>query len=166
MRAAVVALIAMLALGSAPAAAQTRDAPEDAELQVYEEDRVLEVVNGFMAGLEARDAEAMRALVTQPGFLAMVQERDGPDRVGLADLDSVITSLAGSQSDLREPLYDPWVNVDGPVAMVWAYYDFLRDGELSHCGVDVFTLLRVDGDWKIATVTYSHITDACDGAPA
>lgn len=165
MKTAIIALCAALSLASAPAAAKTGDAPEDAAPEVHEGDRVLDTVYAFMAGLEARDAEGMRALVTEPGFLAMVQERDGPDRVALTDLDSVITSLAGNQSDLSEPLYDPWVNVDGPVAMVWAYYDFLRDGELSHCGVDVFTLLRVDGEWKIATITYSHLEEGCPLAP-
>ncbi len=162
MRAAIVALFAALLLAAAPRAGYAQEAPAP---EVHEEDRVLATVNAFMAGLETKDADAMRALVTEPGFLAMVEERDGPDRVALTDLDSVIGSLAGSQADLSEPLYDPWVNVDGPVAMVWAYYDLLVDGEVSHCGVDIFTLLRIDDDWKIATITYSHLEEGCPLAP-
>ena len=123
------------------------------------EDReaVLAVVNAFMDGLAARDAEAMAALVTEPGFLAMVEHRDGPDRTGLDDMASVIEALGNIPVPVEEPIYDPHVMSDGQVAMVWAQYDFLIQGNRSHCGVDIFTLVNVDGEWKIATVTYSHI---------
>lgn len=128
------------------------------------EDRaaVLGVVEAFMAGLAARDAEAMSALVTEPGFLAMVEGREGGDRTALDSMEEVIESLANIPVPVEEPIYDPHVMSDGLVAMVWAPYDFLIQGNRSHCGVDIFSLIKVDGEWKIATVTYSHFAaDTC-----
>ena len=29
------------------------------------------------------------------------------------------------------------------------------DGEWSHCGVDAFTLVRIEGDWKISSLAWS-----------
>lgn len=152
-------LVALAAMAMAPAAA-AQDWPDD-EITDADSDGVLAVVDAFMAALAAKDADAMRALVTQPGFLAMVQEREGEDRVGLMAMEDVIAALAAIPDEIAEPLWGEVVMVEGPVAMAWANFDFLRDGTRTHCGVDVFTLLRVDGKWKIATVTYSHVEQGC-----
>jgi hypothetical protein len=61
--------------------------------------------------------------------------------------------------------------VSGPVAMVWLPYDFYSDGKWSHCGVDLFTFLKADGRWRIATLVWSvEQPPACaphpDGPPA
>jgi hypothetical protein len=39
--------------------------------------------------------------------------------------------------------------------MVWLPYDLYLDGKWSHCGVDVFTLVRQEGAWRIATMAWS-----------
>ena len=45
--------------------------------------------------------------------------------------------------------------VSGAVAVVWLPYDFYVEGAWSHCGVDVFTLVRVETGWRIASLAYS-----------
>jgi len=73
------------------------------------------------------------------------------------------TSVDG---DFVERGFDPEVRISGPLAMVWLPYDFYRDGAWSHCGVDVFTLLRMDEGWRIATITYSvEQPPACEPHP-
>ena len=156
-------LATALALVCAPATALAQHHGEHGEhaamphQDAADREAVLAVVNAFMDGLAARDAEAMGALVTQPGFLAMVEHREGADRTGLTDMESVIASLASIPVPVEEPIFDPHVMSDGLVAMVWAPYDFLIEGNRSHCGVDIFTLVNVGGEWKITTVTYSHV---------
>ena len=41
------------------------------------------------------------------------------------------------------------VKVDGPLAIVWAPYQFFRNGVFSHCGVNSFQLVRLRNEWKI-----------------
>ena len=72
---------------------------------------------------------------------------------------------------LTERGYRPTVLVSGPVAMVWLPYDFYQDLKWSHCGVDIFTLIKTGGSWRIATVVWSvEQPPACsphpDGPPA
>ena len=141
---------------AAPAAAQ--DAPAD-------EEAVLATVTGFMTAFDAKDADAMIALLADDAYLAMIEEREGEDRSDSLNLAQLVTGLAAAPVSIAEPLDIRAVMVDGPVAMVWADYGFYMDGEQSHCGVDIFTLMRVEGEWKIATITYSHIEDACEDAP-
>jgi len=41
------------------------------------------------------------------------------------------------------------------IAVVWTPYEFHVNGEFSHCGVDAFSLVRIDGQWKIAGIVYT-----------
>jgi hypothetical protein len=47
------------------------------------------------------------------------------------------------------------------MAMVWGDYVFLIDGKLSHCGVDHVSLLRENGQWKIAHLAWTQRTSDC-----
>jgi serine/threonine protein kinase len=51
---------------------------------------------------------------------------------------------------------------------IWAFgcvlYDFWRDGSYSHCGVDAFDLIKVDGQWRIAGGMYT-VEAACEPSP-
>lgn len=51
--------------------------------------------------------------------------------------------------------FDPIVQVAGALATVWLPYDLYSRGEWSHCGVDAFTLVRHDGAWRIALLSWT-----------
>ncbi len=147
---------------SGPAMAQvtgTEAAP--AEEAVLAEDLILAVINAFMDGIADKDTEAMSDAALDTAFLAFVRPDEGGDAARTMPLSRAITSLAETVPDINEPLRDATVMVDGPVAMVWAPYDFYVDGERNHCGVNVFSLIRRDGDWRIASVVYSYLPDDC-----
>ena len=154
---------AILATALALAAAAPL-AAEPAPDRNSDEAAVIATVEAFMRGLAAKDAAAMRAHVTEPGFVAKVEERDGADRVGLIPMTQLIASVSSIPVPVSEPLRGEVITVDGAVATVRADYDFIIDGKLSHCGVDIFTLMRIDGAWKIATITYSHLATGCGAA--
>ena len=41
------------------------------------------------------------------------------------------------------------------VGMVWMPYDLYLNGVWSHCGADVFTLVKADGKWSIVSIAWS-----------
>ena len=45
--------------------------------------------------------------------------------------------------------------------MVWTPYELWADGKTSHCGIDVFDLLKEQGVWKIANAMWTVEPDAC-----
>ena len=61
---------------------------------------------------------------------------------------------------------DPTVMIRGPIAVVWGEYEFLVDGDFSHCGVDSIDLVKVDGDWKIANWMWTVEEDGCATDPS
>ena len=71
----------------------------------------------------------------------------------------------------EERYWKPTVLVRGPIAMVWAPYEFKIDAKTSHCGVDVFDFVKVDGAWRVANAMWTVEPEACamlrptDGSP-
>ena len=134
----------------------------------------LAVLSAPALNAQAPAGDEAAALSVADSALAAVSRSDF---VGFTDLmlDSAVTFSAGmrngqyqarfssraqqramrTESHFTERGYHPTVLVSGPVAMVWLPYDFYRDGKWSHCGVDVFTLLRSGTAWRIATVVWS-----------
>ncbi|NOX70368.1 MAG: hypothetical protein GXP15_14355 [Gammaproteobacteria bacterium] len=73
--------------------------------------------------------------------------------------------------DLVERGWDPTVLVSGTIGIVWYPYDIYVDGAWSHCGVDMFNMIRTDEGWRITVLQYNLLQPpACephpDGPPA
>ena len=63
--------------------------------------------------------------------------------------------------------FDATVRVQDRVAMVWMPYDLYFGERWSHCGVDVFTLMKRDGRWRVAALIYTiEQPPACQKHPA
>ena len=54
------------------------------------------------------------------------------------------------------------VQIHKEIAVVWGPYNLWVNDQFSHCGVDVFTLLKTNTNWKIASLAFSMETDGCD----
>jgi hypothetical protein len=99
--------------------------------------------------------------VTLPGgvFTSIRPAAEGKTRVSRVALDDFVAHL---RPGLNEAMWSPRVTVRaGLMATLSAPYEFKLDGKTTHCGVDVFDLARVDGDWKIAGITWTAEPDAC-----
>ena len=54
------------------------------------------------------------------------------------------------------------IQIDGPMANVWTPYEFRRNGEFSHCGVNSFQLFKDGGDWKIIYIIDTGRKEGCE----
>jgi hypothetical protein len=61
---------------------------------------------------------------------------------------------------------DPTVMIRGPIAVVWGEYEYLINGEFSHCGIDSADVVKIDGDWKIANWMWTVEKARCPTAPS
>ena len=62
----------------------------------------------------------------------------------------------------EERLLDYKINIDGNLASVWTPYQLYKNGELSYCGANLFTLVATEDGWKIMTIIDSRRAK-CDG---
>ena len=46
------------------------------------------------------------------------------------------------------------ININNNIATVWAPYKFYLGEKFSHCGIDVFQLMKTANGWKIVSVYY------------
>ena len=122
---------------------------------------VLATVQQLFNALAARDEGAIQALVLPDGRITRHAVRDGEAVVRTGTWQDWIRQIMGSTRRLEERMVDPEVRVRGSLASVWTEYDFMVDGRLSHCGVNLLDLARVEGSWRILNVSYTAETQGC-----
>ncbi|KAF7364516.1 hypothetical protein MVEN_00320500 [Mycena venus] len=57
---------------------------------------------------------------------------------------------------MEEPLYDLEVRACGDLGFVWAPFMLTVNGGVASRGVSIYTLFRVDGNWKIVAGQDTH----------
>jgi len=126
---------------------------------------VLAVADSALAAISRSDAVGFTDLMVSEAVMFPTSTRDGVTRYSLRTRDAQRASpITGTVSERG---WNPEVRVNGGVAMVWYPYDLYRDGKWSHCGVDIFTLVRHQGRWRIAAMAWSaEQPPACEKHPA
>ena len=150
---------AMLAMVGAAAFASPAQAQAEAPDQRA---AVLAALDSFFTAMTRHDSAGSRAILL-PGavFFAV-----GPGRAPGATPDTAyIRSVSGATVALKERIWNPRVEVHGPIAEVWTRYDFHIDGKFSHCGIDDFSLVLTPAGWKIAAATYTVERTGCPESP-
>lgn len=152
-RAASVALL--LLATSMPLRAQTSDSAA-----------VLATVQRLFDAMASRDSVAARALLV-PGARFVSLRGDTASNAVRIQSDTAFLRSLGAEGARRllERIWTPRVQLHGPLATVWAPYDFHIDGTPSHCGVDTFTLVRLGGAWRISEITYTRERGGCSPSP-
>ncbi|HEY1946410.1 MAG TPA: hypothetical protein VGG97_05355 [Bryobacteraceae bacterium] len=76
-----------------------------------------------------------------------------------------VERMGASKDTWLERIWNPKVLEHGEIAIVWAEYDFHRNGKFSHCGVDSFHMLRTSAGWKIDALSDTRETTGCAPSP-
>jgi hypothetical protein len=114
-----------------------------------DEQAVLNAVNVLFAGMSKRDADGIKRPLLGGGSLVLM--RDGkPVRMTFDDFANEVAKPGTTH--IEERIHDPLVRIDHDLAVVWAPFEFLEDGKVKHCGTDLFSLVRTDGKWLIASI--------------
>jgi hypothetical protein len=127
---------------------------------------VLQAVFDGLAGDPDLIANAMDANVV----MQSADVRSGTTVFGSSTLEGLLQRVETGGDVMIERMWDAEVRVAGSLATIWTPYDFYIGSEFSHCGIDVATLMRRDGDWKIIGLDWTRdVPPACalhpDGPP-
>jgi hypothetical protein len=129
-----------------PAAPSTPPAAAD-------EAAVLAVADSALESITNEDFERFTDLMVDSATLYSGADQDGlPGYTARTRAEQRATTTS---QDIVERGFDPEVRVAGSIAMVWYPYDLYIDGEWSHCGVDLFSLVRTAAGWRIASMSWS-----------
>ncbi len=145
------------ALLAAPVALRAQDTPA-------ERARVLAVADSALAMISGGSMTGFTDLMLPEAQLFPTRTLDGASRYTLRTREQQRT--APMPVKVTERGFRAEVRINGPVAMVWYPYDLYLDGKWSHCGVDVFTMIRHQGAWRIANLAWSaEQPPACEKHP-
>ncbi|MBS1661942.1 MAG: nuclear transport factor 2 family protein [Bacteroidetes bacterium] len=114
------------------------------------EDSVKAAVNLLFTGMLQSSAATIRSSFADSAILQTIVEKDGKTTIRneqVEDFAQAISKLEKGVADER--IRFDVVRIDDNLAIVWAPYSFYYKGQLNHCGVDSFQLLRTSGGWKI-----------------
>lgn len=122
----------------------------------------LAVVEKLFAEMAAANPAGILALGTPENQLVAIRKlRDGSSRVEVITGEAFSKMFTNKEANLREEMYAPQVEVEGDYAMVYGRYVFFVGERLSHCGVNQFNLVKVEGVWKIANGASTIDPGAC-----
>lgn len=129
---------------------------------VSEESQVLVPINAVFAAFEAGDAAAMLRHVDPDGRVTAVGPRpDGTSGVRRMSFTQFATRITPDKA-FQERITNPAIEIDGDVAMVWAPFTVRIAGKVESCGYDLFDMVRENGSWRIANVTFSSRSTGCE----
>jgi hypothetical protein len=138
-----------------PAAAQN---PPPAD----ERHAVLAAVEGLFAAMLARDGAAVTALVEPQGIVTAITVSPEGNRIAVSPWADFAARLAQAPGPIRERMFAPEVRINGDLAMVWSRYDLSIGDTFSHCGTDLFDLIRRDGRWRLLNATFTRERTGCE----
>lgn len=131
-------------------------------VQSDDEKAIITAVEHAFLAMAVKDSAAARAVMLPDGLFFSVGE-DGTIRTQTHQ--EFFEGLAVATSDLLERMWNPEVFIHGRIALLWAPYDFHRNGEFRHCGVDAFSLIKTQQGWKIAGTIYTVERTGCPESP-
>jgi hypothetical protein len=133
-------------------------------------DAVLGKVQGFFDALGANDGAAL-ARIFVPGAQLTIAPRGGQPATAVRQrtIEQQIESAKTNRDTFLERGWNPTVLIEGHLATVWMPYDFHRNGQFSHNGIDVFVLMKLEDGWKIVSAAWTAepggVTKHPAGAP-
>jgi hypothetical protein len=111
------------------------------------EDSVKAVINKMFAAMKSTDVKSLKECFADSAILQTITRSGKIQTDKIDDFVSQISSLPKDAADER--ISFDVIKVDDALAVAWTPYQFYYAGKFSHCGVNSFQLVRINGAWKI-----------------
>ena len=128
------------------------------------EDSVKATVNHLFEGMKNSDANAIKEAFADSAILQTIGRNQQGQTLVRTDAVSGFAEQVSkaTKGSLDERITFETIKIDGPLAIVWTPYKFYYNGNLSHCGVNSFQLVRINGKWKIQYLIDTRRRQGCD----
>ncbi|MGB6152311.1 MAG: nuclear transport factor 2 family protein [Pricia sp.] len=132
--------------------------------QESEETAVQKTIESFFEGFHRQDSMRIKEVVSDDLVMRRISiDSSGTASIrkqGFADFLQAIVSIPKS-TQFKEIIKSYSIQIDGPMAHAWTPYEFIRNGEFSHCGVNSFQLFKDGENWKIIYILDTGRKDGC-----
>lgn len=128
------------------------------------EDSVKAAVNKLFTGMKEVNVEMMKSSFTGNAVLQTIgrAKESGGMVVTTEDVNGFAESIQKiAKGDADEQIVFETIKIDADLAIAWTPYKFYYKGKFSHCGVNSFQLVRLNGEWKIQYIIDTRRKDGC-----
>lgn len=154
-------LVRSVMTAAALSALSALPSPVSLAAQTTDEAAVEGVVRALFDHMRAGDTDAMAALMHPDVRLITTGVRDGVPMARVVPISAWLDGVAAATEVLDERLYELEVQVADNLAYVWTEYSLFVGGHFSHCGVDLFDLVRTADGWRIIQVADTRRQEGC-----
>jgi hypothetical protein len=128
------------------------------------EDSVKAAVNKLFEGMKNADASLVSDSFSDSAILQTIaRNKEGKMIIRneqIKDFTEFVSKQKKGAADER--ISFETIKIDGPLAIAWIPYKFYYEGKFSHCGVNSFQLVRINGQWKIQYLIDTRRKQGCE----
>jgi hypothetical protein len=131
--------------------------------QSEDEKAIKATIDQLFAGMRKTDSSMVKATLGETCFLkTVVKNKSGETRL----MDEKVAGFLKAVGTPHEGIYDERllsydIKIDGEMAIAWTPYEFWVSDQFSHCGVNVFTLMKTSQGWKIIGIVDTRRKAGC-----
>ncbi len=131
--------------------------------QQTEQDAIKQTINMMFNAMRKGDSTMLRSTFAKGiAFHSVANKKDGSTALEIENPDDFVKTVGSPHKGIYdERITFADIKIDGPLASVWASYKFYLDDKYSHCGVDVFQLMKTEDGWKIIYIVDTRRKDNC-----
>ena len=128
------------------------------------EDSVKAAVNKLFEGMKNANAALVSDAFSDSAILQTIARNKEGKIIIRNEQVTDFTEFVGKQQKgaADERISFETIKIDGPLAIAWTPYKFYYEGKFSHCGVNSFQLVRMNGQWKIQYLIDTRRTQGCE----
>jgi hypothetical protein len=127
------------------------------------EDSVKAAVNKLFEGMKNGDAKLVTDAFSDSAILQTIsRDKEGKILIKSEQVGTFSEFVSKQKKGAAdERISFETIRIDGPLAIAWTPYNFYYEGKFSHCGVNSFQLVRVNGQWKIQYLIDTRRRQGC-----
>lgn len=122
-------------------------------------ERILVPINHMFDAMREHNGEKLLKQFTES---AKLERATKDDTVKQSDLAKFADFIGKTEKHLDEKLFNISLHQSGNLASAWTPFAFYLDGELSHCGINSFQLIKQKGEWKITYLIDNAYQGDCE----
>ena len=126
-------------------------------------DSVKQTINALFDAMRKGDSTLLKSTLTKDMILQSVSNGKNGEAILTNESGANFAKAIGTPHSqvYDERIVFDVVKVDGSLASVWAPYKFYLGDKFSHCGVDVFELMKTADGWKVIYAVDTRRTGNC-----
>jgi hypothetical protein len=127
---------------------------------------VATLIQNLFDALHQNDSTTLRNLFTKNAIIETIVSENNITRENKEEINNFIKTVGEQRTQTwDERTGDYTLAISGDYAVAVIEYSFYLDGQIIHCGIDEFELLKTTSFWKIDKFTDTRQTTGCSDIP-